>query len=106
MNIEIKPYHDPDDDIEVMAIYIDGEVVDWGIPPAVIEELKVKNKVSRFRYWASIQKHFMYSLSETLGKTVTLKELNEMIEKTDYSKPEPIIDWRDSGLLKIYGVEH
>jgi hypothetical protein len=84
MKIEIKPHEDPDDDIDVMALYIDDEVFDWGVPPFILEELKTKNKVSKFRYWASIQKHFLYSLSEILGKTVTFKELNEMIKETGY----------------------
>jgi aminopeptidase-like protein len=82
--LEIKPWLDEESGRTVNAIYLDGRVFDWGLVEDGIlraKEYIVQNPMVREVVYGDIQKHFLDSLSEFVGREVTLKELNAAIEK-------------------------
>jgi len=73
------------------GIFIDGELFDWGISEdeynlAVAYANKKKNKDEILaRIHRDIEKHYLSSLSEFIGRKITLKELQEA-RKTGWIK--------------------
>ena len=69
------------DGMKILAV--DNEGFDWGIDEEGLKKAALKIKKDphmREMYVGNIQKHFIKSMSEFLGKEVTLKEVNDAIE--------------------------
>ncbi len=65
------------------VIYVDDVFFDWGLSPEDVERARkfAKNSnVLKQTIQNDIQRHFLDSFAEFLGKTVSLQELNEAIE--------------------------
>jgi len=63
---------------------VDNEAFDWGLNEEQYKKAQfvIKNDPEmKENYVGDIQKHFIKSMSEFLGKQVTLKEINDAIEK-------------------------
>ena len=76
--LEIKEHADG-----YKAIYVDDVLFDWGLGPEDVERAKKFAKHSEMlkkTIQGDIQKHFLDSFAEFLGKAVSLRELNEAIE--------------------------
>jgi hypothetical protein len=81
---EIQEVYDPEEDRQFRALVIDGEVFDWGFEQEDIH--KAKKFCGQDSFLAkSVQgdvcKFFLESLSEVLGRTITLAEVNTAIKK-------------------------
>lgn len=78
MKLEIKEHSEGH-----RAIYVDDVLFDWGLEQEDVERAKKFAKSSdvlKKTIQNDIQKHFLDSFAEFLGKTVSLRELNEAIE--------------------------
>ena len=76
--LEIKQHPDG-----YKAIYVDDTLFDWGLDPDDIERAKEFAKSSdvlKKTIQNDIQKHFLDSFAEFLGKAITFSELNAAIE--------------------------
>lgn len=73
--------------IEVLGtkmLAVDKEIFDWGLEKEDIDKLKFicsKDPHLTESYVGNIKKHFISSFSEIIGQQVTLKEINDAIEK-------------------------
>jgi hypothetical protein len=77
--LEIKQHPDG-----YKAIYIDGVLFDWGLEPEDIERAKKFSRHSQTlkeTLQRDIRKHFTDSFAEFLGKAISLKEINDSIER-------------------------
>ena len=82
--VEIKPWLDAEQNKTVNAIFVDDEVFDWGLVEDGLRRARAyvkKNPLMEKAIYGDIQNHFVSSFSEFLGQPVTLKEINEAIEK-------------------------
>jgi len=67
-------------EVKLNAIYVNGELFDWGVPKEAVEELEMSyDPVWKMRCYQSIRNHFINSFSEFLGRKITFKEINEAI---------------------------
>jgi hypothetical protein len=71
--------------VEGMRMLVfDNEVFDWGFTE---DDLKAARLISnndptvKVNYIAEIQKHFLSSLSEMIGRSITFAELNKAIRE-------------------------
>lgn len=65
------------------AIFVDGELFDWGLEEEDLKRAKEFSETSlalRKSIHGDIQRHFLDSFAEFIGKAVSLRELNEAIE--------------------------
>ena len=88
--IEIKQHTDPDFNISYNAIFIDGELFDWGIEQAELN--KAKKFVGQDRFLkrtvhGDIQRYFLNCLSQFIGREITIQELNKSLEKGQLDDP-------------------
>lgn len=81
--VEIKDYYDLEVKRNLRAIAVDGELFDWNIDALEIEKAHsaCKSLEERKAIHANIQAHFLKCFSYFLGRTVTMKEVNEALEK-------------------------
>ena len=66
------------------ALFIAGEIFDWGIEDGVLANaIKTVGDDTTMKkaLYGDIQRYFLESFSEFLGRTITLAEVNEAIEK-------------------------
>ena len=78
MKIEIKPYNNYN------AIYINDELFDWEIElESLLKAKRVagNNALMKKAIIGNIQKHFLESLEQFVGRKVSLKELVEAVKK-------------------------
>ena len=79
----VTRYYAPDTKTSQKVIFVDDELFDWGIEEEALEQARKFSKNDEGIQTAihgDIQKYFLDSLSEFLGHTITLKEVNEAIE--------------------------
>jgi len=77
MKLEIKEHNG------CKVIYVNDTLFDWGLDPEDVERAKKFAKSSdvlKKTIQNDIQKHFLDSFAEFLGKAVTFNELNAAIE--------------------------
>jgi hypothetical protein len=82
--IEVKLWFDEEQNKSVNAIYVDNEVFDWSLVEDGLRRARQyvkKNPLMEKAVYGDIQNHFVTSFSEFLGHSITLKEINEAIEK-------------------------
>lgn len=82
--VEIKPWFDQEEGKTVNALFVDGEVFDWGMGDDALRNARQyvnKNPLMEKAVYGDIQKHFIDSLCLFLGHSFTMKDLNEAIEK-------------------------
>lgn len=63
---------------------VDGEAFDWGLDPKQFEKAKfmIKNDpLMKESVIGNIQRHFVDSFSEFVGKDMTLAQINEAIQE-------------------------
>jgi len=79
--IKISP---PDENgMQERQIFIDGEFFDWGIDPEAFSYAKKMGPEYFRAAQIDIAKHFLESISEVVGRKVTLQELTQA-EKTGW----------------------
>ena len=79
---EIKIATD-DDGMMDKQIFIDGEFFDWGVDPEAFEWAKQQGPEYFRAAQIDIAKHFLESISEVVGRKVTLHDLTQA-EKTGW----------------------
>lgn len=79
----VTQYYDPDTKQNQKVIFVDEEMFDWGIEEEALQEAKkfaAGDPSIKKAIHGDIKSFFLDSLSEFLGKEVTLKDVNEAIE--------------------------
>ena len=82
--IEIQPHEDSDFKKPYNALFVDGELFDWGIPQHELDKAKKfagQDIFLKRTVHGDIQRYFLNCLSEFLGQEITIQELNEALEK-------------------------
>jgi hypothetical protein len=59
------------------AIFIDGEMLDWSIDLSSLEEARKMGKEYFFAAQRDIEKHFLESVQDFLGREVTTTDIQE-----------------------------
>lgn len=82
--ITICEVYNPETEDRYNALYIDGEFFDWGLEQEEIN--KAKNFCGEDNFFhktihGDICQHFTQCISEVLERDVSIKEINEAIEK-------------------------
>ena len=75
---EVKLRPGPDGQIE-RAIFIDDELLDWQVDVNSLFEAKKMGPVFFQSVQRDIERHFVASVGEFLGRHVTMQEINEAI---------------------------
>lgn len=88
VTFELKAFYDSQDRL-TKGIFVDGKHFDWGINEDDFKEAELRakklseqvNPSAGFAYMQtvkdSIQRHFVDSLSEFLGRQITVEEVNQ-----------------------------
>lgn len=63
----------------VNEIYINGELLDWSVDMNSLSQAMVMGPEYAWQAQQSIAKHFTESVSEMLGRKVTMEEINKAI---------------------------
>ena len=83
MRLDIKNYKDEETGLEYRAIFVDGELFDWGIDPQQLQTAKAfiaQNPEMRKSVMGDIERHFVSCFSEFLERDITLAEINRALE--------------------------
>lgn len=83
-SLTVQPYQNPETGDTYNALYVDGELFDWDTDKEALQ--KAKQFSAHYTFLAEsiagdIQKHFLDSFSQFIGRDITLKELNQAIQK-------------------------
>ena len=84
MKIGIKPHFNAETQEAYNAIYVGDILFDWDIDKESLIRAKKfagDNKLLRKSVVGNIQKHFLDSFSEFIGKPITLAEVNNALIK-------------------------
>jgi len=73
---EVKMRMHPNGSIE-KQIFIDGELLDWSVDISSFQEAVKMGPQYKLAVQESIAKHFIDSVSEVLGRKVTIQEIQE-----------------------------
>lgn len=77
---EVKMRQHPDGSLE-KAIFIDGEKLDYSIDISAYMEARKMGPMFKIAVQKDIEKHFTESISEILGRRVTMEELKKAFEE-------------------------
>ena len=83
MKFEIGTYYDKVQDKSIPCVVIDGKAFGWGVMPdslakaraAIKADPTVKNAIMM-----GLHSHFIKNLSKTLGRDITIKQVNDAID--------------------------
>jgi hypothetical protein len=78
--LEIKTVMDPSTGLSENQIYIDEEFFDWGIDEESLNWAIQQGPEYYAAAQKDIAKHFLESLSEMVGRKVTLPEFNKALQ--------------------------
>ena len=82
MKLDIKEHQDEEVG-SYRAIFVDGELFDWGINPQELHTAKsfiIQHPEMRKSVMGDIERHFVSCFSEFLGRDITLAEINKALE--------------------------
>lgn len=82
MKVEIKDYTDESTKETYRAIFVNDIVFDWGLDAHSLSEAKkfAKNDLYKKSIMGDIQKHFVESFSEFIGREVKLSDILAALE--------------------------
>lgn len=84
MKLEIISSYSEDFDKNISVIVVDGEVFDWGLDLSSWSEAKkviAQHQELTETVTVSILNHFCECFSDFIGRSMTLQEINDAIEK-------------------------
>lgn len=88
--IEIKQHNDPDFKEPYNAIFIDGELFDWGMKQSELDKAKKfagQDIFLKRTMHGDIQRYFLECLSQFAKQDITIQELNEALKKGQLNDP-------------------
>lgn len=74
-------------------LVVDGEAFDWGIEPASIEAARVliqDDPLQKNSVMGSVIRHLVVSMSDLVGFPVSLKDINDAIERGYFQNKEEL----------------
>ena len=83
MKLSIKLHKDEETGDQYKAIYIDDVLFDWGMEKEHLNDaikMTKNDPIMKKSLNEDIKRHFIESLSEFIGKEITLEETNEAIK--------------------------
>jgi len=82
--IEIVSGHSEEFNKTINVLVVDGEIFDWGMDPASLDQARkviAEHNELTESVTLSVLGHFCECFSDFIGKTMSLDEINESIEK-------------------------
>jgi hypothetical protein len=80
--VEVGSYYDKVQDKDVSCLIINGETLTWGVTPDSLTRAKEAWKSDptiRDSVMMDIHHHFLKAFCKAVGKTVTIRDVNEAI---------------------------
>lgn len=80
--VEIGSLYDKVQDKDISCLFVDGEIVYWGVTPDSLSRAKEAWKSDptiRDSVMMDIHHHFLTAFCKVVGKTVTIRDVNEAI---------------------------